>query len=156
MDIRSAANMGPRVRVKFVGKGRTSQSSRNECDVNKIMAKYEKTGAISHLAKHGGDYGFATGVSFHEAMNVVTKAGQMFDELPAVVRRRFTEPATFLDFVQNPANLEEMVEMGLASKKLAPDEAPGAPGGEGAAAASAPASAPPSSAAAPPSAPAGA
>jgi len=114
MDIRSAVNLGPRVQVHFKGKGRTKQADRDSCDINLIMRKYVKTGLIDHFGQHGGDYGFATSVSFHEAMNVVTKADQMFSDLPGEVRRRFNgEPGEFLDFVQNPENAEEMRELGL-------------------------------------------
>lgn len=125
MEIRSAANLGPRVRVDCSKGGRAKQSMRDECDINLIMAKYLKTGAVEHFAKHGGDYGFASSISFHEAMNVVTKADQMFIALPSDLRRRFGgDPGVFLEFVQDESNLEEMVKLGLATKNLAPLEAP--------------------------------
>ncbi len=119
MEIRSAANLGTRVQVHFKGVGRTKQSLRKETDINFIMAKYEKTGLVDHLSKHGGDYGFASSVDFHECMNVVTKAEQMFEDLPAEVRRRFNEePGAFLDFVVDPENREELIDLGLASEAL--------------------------------------
>ena len=115
MEIHSAANLGPPVRFKCVGRSRTKQSERDACNINLIMAKYVKTGLIAHVNRFGGDYSFATSVSFHDAMNIVTKADSMFADLPAEVRRRFNgEPGEFLDFVQNPENLEEMRELGLA------------------------------------------
>lgn len=115
MDILSFTNMGPRVRVSPVGKSRTKQSFREESEINNIMARYTKTGIIDHFSKHGEEYGFASSVVFHEAMNVVTKADQMFDALPAAIRRRFNgDPGDFLEFVQNPENREELVELGLA------------------------------------------
>lgn len=114
MDFYSVGNLGPRVQVHFEGRGRTKQAMRKECDINVIMAKYAKTGLVNHFSRYGGDYGFASSVSFHEAMNVVTKADQMFDDLPSKVRRRFNgDPASFLDFVQDPENAEEMIELGL-------------------------------------------
>ncbi len=118
MEIRSAVNLGPRVRLDFEGVvGRTKLSMQKECDINQIMAKYQKTGLIDHFAKHGGDYGFASAVSLHEAMNIVTKAEQMFDDLPSKARSRFEgDPARFLEFVQNPANQQEMFELGLSDK----------------------------------------
>lgn len=117
MEIFSAANLGPRVQVSPVGKSRTKQSFREESEINNIMARYTKTGIIDHFGQYGGEYGFASSVVFHEAMNVVTKADQMFEALPAAIRRRFNgDPADFLEFVQNPENQEELVELGLAKK----------------------------------------
>ncbi len=110
----SAANRGPRVQIKPVGRSKTKQSFRDESNIDIIMARYVKTGLIDHFAVHGGEYGFASSVSFHEAMNVVTKADQMFDALPAKARQKFHgDPGEFLDFVQNPENAEEMRELGL-------------------------------------------
>lgn len=118
MIIRSAASLGPRVKVFFKGKGRTKQAAAQETDINWIMRRYVKTGLIDHFAKHGGEYGFASAVSFHDCMNTVVKAEQMFADLPGPVRQRFNgEPAEFLSFVQNPENQEEMVKLGLARKK---------------------------------------
>ncbi len=118
MEIFSAANLGPRVRIHTGDVSRTKQAMRDEVDINLIMKRYVKTGLIDHFAQHGSEYGFASSVDFHEAMNVVTKADQMFDALPGKVRSRFgNDPAEFLDFVQNPENHAELVELGLAERK---------------------------------------
>ncbi len=118
MKIFSASDMGPRVRAKPVGPSRTKQSFRAESEIENIMARYVKTGIIDHLSRFGAEYGFASSVSFHEAMNVVSKAEQMFDALPAAVRQRFSsDPGEFLEFVQNPENQEEMIKLGLAERK---------------------------------------
>ncbi len=116
--IYSAANRGPRVQIDCGSESRTKQSMGDECDINLIMAKYVKTGHLSHVNNHGASYDFASGVSYHEAITLVTEADQMFAELPAQTRGRFAnDPAGFLDFVQDPANEAEMREMGL----LAPE-----------------------------------
>jgi len=113
-QIYSNANRPPRHQIAFTGKGRTKQSMKDECDINKIMAKYQRTGLIAHAQQHGGEYGFADSATFHEAMNVVSKANSMFAELPSTVRERFNgDPAQFLDFVQNPANENEMRSLGI-------------------------------------------
>ncbi len=117
MKIFSVSNLGPRVQVHPVGPSRTKQSFHEESEISNILKRYVKTGIIDHAARYGGEYGFASSVSFHEAMNVVTKADQMFTDLPAEVRRRFGgDPGDFLEFVQNPENQEEMISLGLATK----------------------------------------
>lgn len=96
------------------GGGRTKQSMAKECDINRIMARFQKTGALTHFRKFEGEYGFAPAVSFHESMDIVLKAQQMFNELPGKVRARFgNDPGEFLAFVQDEGNADEMVSLGL-------------------------------------------
>lgn len=105
----------------------TKQSMKNECDINQIMRRYAKTGAVAHVNQHGGSYGFASAVSFHEAMSVVATAEQIFEGLPSKVRKRCgNDPAVFLAWVQDPANLEEVRKFGLAPPAK-PDAEPAEP-----------------------------
>lgn len=133
-----AATAAPRVRrwsdrqklEKHVqGPTMTQQHMRDECDINKIMAKYEKTGLITHLAKYKGNYSdFTVLPDFQTAMNSIKNAEQMFLELPASVRERFhNDPGEFVEFATDECNLDEMREMGLAPKKsgVIPDTPPG-------------------------------
>ncbi len=127
MDIRGRFDLGPRVQVFFdESEGRTKQAMRDECDINFIMKKFIKTGAVDHGNKFSGDYGYATSVSFHDAMNLISKGESMFSELPAAIRDRFSNRVPdFLDFIQDPANAEEMVSLGL-SEPGEPEAAPAA------------------------------
>lgn len=101
--------------IHFEGSGLTKQSFKDECDINKIMAKFQKTGAINHYAKYAPQYGVITQEDLQDALNVVADAETMFEELPAKLREKFQNDAgQFLEFVQNPNNLEEMRELGLA------------------------------------------
>ncbi len=107
----------PRVQTETPGKSRTKQSFKNECDINTIMAKYQKTGAIAHVNKHATEYGFATSADFSTAMRTVTVAQEMFDGLPSSIRNRFNNnPGQFLDFVQDANNKVEGQELGLWPK----------------------------------------
>ncbi len=125
MSLNSKYVRGDRLYTAVIGKSRTKQSMAAECDINNIMAKYQKTGAIAHINKHGMEYGFASGLDFAESMRVVKDGQRMFDDLPSLLRRRFKDdPAEFLDFVQNPDNSDEMLKLGLIDK---PVEAPVAP-----------------------------
>ena len=113
--IRSDANRPGRVRLSFPeGEGRTKQSEKDATDINLLMAKYIKTGVIDHVNRHSGHYGFADSVTYHDAMNTVLLAQEMFMDLPSAVRNRFEgDPGRFLDFVSDEANRAEMAEMGL-------------------------------------------
>ncbi len=122
-----------KVPISFPKKGRTKQSFRDECDINLIMAKYQKTGAIAHVNRHGADYGFATSLDFTEAMRTVTIAQDMFLGLPSSIRSRFgNDPAAFLDFVQDADNEDELIKLGLFSAedkadKVSEEPPPAAP-----------------------------
>ena len=105
----------PRVYCKITEPSMTKQSFKDECNINKIMAKFQKLGAITHYAKHAPTYGDATHTELHDALNIVAEANTMFEELPSLLRKKFdNDPEKFLEFVNNDKNLEEMRELGLA------------------------------------------
>lgn len=102
----------------------TEQSHKAGCEIKNILDKYQQTGIMTHVSKHQPQYGDVTPVEFQDAMNIIAKAGSMFEELPANIRKKFdNDPKSFLEFVQDEKNLPEMYELGLAIK---PEEAPGA------------------------------
>lgn len=114
MEFVTAYGEKRKVSIIFPDKGRTKQAFKAECDINQIMAKFQKTGLIEHGNAHGANYGDATSLDFREAMNLVIDAQDMFNDLPSSTRKRFSnDPAEFLDFVQNPDNAEELRKMGL-------------------------------------------
>lgn len=105
-----------REQTKTIGHSLTKQSFKNECDINLILAKFQKTGAITHLQNNQPQYGFASAEDFHESLSIVATAQTMFAELPSSIRTKMhNDPAEFLAFVQDPANAAELVEMGLAN-----------------------------------------
>ena len=105
-----------RVQIHPVGDSLAKQSFQKECDINNIMRKFEKTGQIPHLNNHTGGYGNYIGFEdYHTSLNKILAADEAFASLPAKVRTKFqNDPAHFLEFAQNPENLNEMREMGLA------------------------------------------
>lgn len=104
-----------RVQLNCSGLSRTKQSFRDECNVNTIMEKYQRTGLIPHVEMHGGEYGDYTNVQdYQSSLNQVIAAQDMFASLPSSLRNRFSNnPASFLDFVSNPSNKDEMRSLGL-------------------------------------------
>lgn len=115
--IRGGTDKIPPVRVYFEEDTLTKQSFRDECNINNIMAKYIRTGVIDHANNYQAEYGFALALDYREANEIIIRADAMFLDLPSSVRERFdNDPAEFLAFVQDEANLPEMQEMGLVSK----------------------------------------
>lgn len=105
-----------------ISETRTDQSFLKDCEMSFIMAKFSKTGVVDHLNRYQGDYSdFSDAHDYHEALNAVIAADEMFMSLPADVRIKFdNNPGRFLDFVDNPDNMSEMVEMGLVVPREAP------------------------------------
>jgi len=123
--IRTAYGKKQRSGIKFTGPSLTKQSFTKECDINNILKKYQKTGAIDHVNKNEASYGYATSDDFTASMAIVAKGQSMFEELPSTIRTKFeNDPAKFLDFVQDENNLKEMQELGLAHKRLNETELP--------------------------------
>jgi phage internal scaffolding protein len=93
----------------------TEQHHKDTCDITRIMAKYNKTGLVTHVRDFAGQYGDFLGIQdFQTSMNQVVAAQSMFDSLPSGIRSRFRNSAAeFLDFASDEKNISEMREMGL-------------------------------------------
>lgn len=108
--------------------GRTKQSFKDETDVNQIIAKHTRMGTLSHLEQWGGQYGDWSNFDFQEAQNQIANATSMFEQLPAAVRNQFANsPEQFLNFVNDPANKDDLAEKlpELAAKRSRPLPTPG-------------------------------
>jgi Chlamydia-phage Chp2 scaffold (Chlamy_scaf). len=117
---RKIERRAPRVQFQTTGASRTKQSFREECNINNVMRRFEKTGILEHTNRYEGSYGDFTAApsSYHEAVEQVIAAEKMFMSLPASVRKRFSnDPGLFLDFVEDPSNVDEVVKLGLATKR---------------------------------------
>ncbi len=98
-------------KAKAYNDGRTKQCHKDVCDINKIMARFQVTGTISHLEKFQGVYADFSDFDFHEQTNKLTRGREIFDDLPAEVRREFSQsPAKFFEFVNDPANAGDLRE----------------------------------------------
>ena len=104
--------------ISFKQPSLTKQSHKDECDVNFIMQRMEKTGIVSHLNHAEPNYGFAPAIDYHEALNIVLESRQNFDELPAEIRAKFgSDLSEFLTYIENPENAPELARMGLLTEE---------------------------------------
>lgn len=103
------------------GSSRTKQSEREECDANKIMAKWHRSGLVTHLNATPPRYGdFDNAGDYLSAQNAVIQADREFDALSSEVRARMqNSPANFMRFMADPSNLDEAIALGLATKPAA-------------------------------------
>ncbi len=92
--------------------GRTKQAFQDETDINRILAVANKQGAISHLAKYEGMYGDFEQFDFLAAQLQIRKGDEIFEALPAELRREFSQsPRLFFEFVNDPANKGRLKEI---------------------------------------------
>jgi phage internal scaffolding protein len=96
------------------GEGITEQCHKKQCDMNHILKDYKRTGFIRHSKENQGRYDDISVQDFQDAMFKVAEATNMFNDLPANLRKDFNNnPAEFLGFVQNPDNQEKLQQMGI-------------------------------------------
>lgn len=120
--IETRANGTKRVYTVNEEPSKTDQSFKDEVNVNNIISKFNKTGQISHLAKKQGMYAdLSTIEDLHTSLTQVVQAQEAFDSLPAELRRRFgNSPVEMVNFLQDPANDQEAVKLGLKQYQSIP------------------------------------
>ncbi|UDN67789.1 internal scaffolding protein [robinz microvirus RP_120] len=124
-DMSSSYVLHAPVDVFFDEPSRTRQEFAAECDINTLMARYEKTGSMSGLLNERQPFYLdCTGLpDLQESLRIVKEAEIAFMSLPAVVRAEFDNDAVrWADYASDPSNLEQMRKWGLAPP------APEAPG----------------------------
>lgn len=113
---------GNQVRPKVVvscGESRTKQSFRDQVNINTILEKFRKTGMVSHLNGKRPFYGDVSDIkSYQEALGVVSKANELFSSMSSKIRERFmNDPVNMVNFLSDPKNIDEAVELGMVIKK---------------------------------------
>lgn len=102
------------------------QSFKEECDINTILARHKMGASITHVNENAGRFADVTGFTdYRDVLERVEAARDYFSGLSSKVRARFdNEPASFLDFVADPANEAEAAELGLGPALERPDPVP--------------------------------
>lgn len=107
----------------------TKQSFVDSTDINLIMKQFtpRQQALLMSQAAQGGMYtDLPDDLDYQEAQNTRIRAEQAFATLPSKVRTRFeNDPAQFLEFMADPQNADEMVSLGLATKRAT--DAPNGP-----------------------------
>lgn len=104
-----------RVYTVNLGPDMTDQSQKDDCDVNLIMAKFRKTGSLTHLSQRQGFYADLSSVKdLHSSLLEIQAASSAFALLPAELRKRFNnDMKEYVEFLHNPENKEEAIALGL-------------------------------------------
>lgn len=123
-DLQSAAvRMVSRVDWYPEGESMTRQEFAEECDINVLMSRYEKTGMLPVNERAPPMYvDFSAVPDFQTGMQLMIDAEEAFMRLPAKVRKEFdNDPLRFVEYAQDGDNLEKLREWGLAEPEKAPD-----------------------------------
>ena len=92
------------------------QSFEEECNINTIVERFGLTGQLPEpLSPQYGD--FSNVGDFQSAMNAIADAQSGFMSLPGELRARFgNDPGQLISFLEDSANLDEAVSLGLVNK----------------------------------------
>lgn len=118
--------------ICFTEDSMTQQHFKDECDIDKILRKYETTGfLVDPLSpRRQAQFGDFSEVSdFQAAQNKIAQISEYFDSLPAAIRLRFgNRISEFLAFVTDDANRKACEELGIflpeGSQESSPQETP--------------------------------
>lgn len=107
----------------------TKQEFVDQCDINRIIKEFTITGQVSHIsakAAQGAFIDLPAGLDYQESLNTMIRAQEAFMALPARIRQKFgDDPAQFLDFVADPKNAQELIDLGIRERPLRrPEPAP--------------------------------
>lgn len=91
----------------------------HEADINRIMAKYLRTGVLPDAARHAAaQYGdFSQVPDYLQMYEKIQRADEMFAALPAKLRKEFNNsPHEFLRASATPEGQKLIIELGLESR----------------------------------------
>jgi len=94
----------------------TQQHFKDDCDINNIINKYEKTGQLPLSNKVGRYADYSELTDYQGMLQTIQDAQDAFMELPALIRSKFrNNPGEMINFLQNPNNREEAIKLGLVN-----------------------------------------
>lgn len=97
----------------------TQQHLGPETDINLMMRRYALTGELP-VRRDVAEYGdFDEALDYRTMIEVVEQGKRAFASVPSEIRARFeNDPGTFLDWIHDPVNEAEGIEMGLLPKPI--------------------------------------
>lgn len=112
-------NGSKRVQIKCDHKQLTDQSDKRACDINVIYAKYQKTGILPEHNKNGKFGDFSEVPTLIEAFEAVQSATELFEALPADIRKLMDNDASKLEmWLADDNNADLAIKYGLLEKKV--------------------------------------
>lgn len=92
----------------------THQSFKDECDINHMISKFQRTGEITGNPLNPQYLDVSNALDFQNAKNRVLEAEQAFSQLPAKLREQYkNDPFKFLEAVDDGSAQPILKELGL-------------------------------------------
>lgn len=96
----------------------TRQEFAEECDVNTIMARYQKTGVMPQGDRQPSYDDYSDVTDYQSALNKIIEAEEAFFDLPSRIRERFkNDPAEYVSAIQQAQTDDkvksELVDLGI-------------------------------------------
>lgn len=107
------------------GKSMTDRGSGQGLDINEIVRRAQRGGALSTGMQSGRQpmFGDVSRVDYLQSLNAQVTTRQAFDSLPSHLRIRFAnDPSKLLQFLDNEENRPEAEKLGLVRPKQPPQE----------------------------------
>lgn len=92
------------------------QSEKDNCDINKIMERFNRTGQLPSVKQIPPRYGEAIPVDYQTALQIVKESKDAFNQLPAKARQYFGhDPQNFMLALQDTSedNTKKLLELGI-------------------------------------------
>jgi phage internal scaffolding protein len=107
----------PRAVTKNEEPSMTRQSEADACDINRIVAQFGRGAELTHVNPAEPVYADVSDMpSIAEAFAVVQSGQAAFQALDSKIRKRFdNNPVLFLEFLANPSNRGEAIDLGLVN-----------------------------------------
>lgn len=103
-------------------KSLTNQSDLESTDINKIMSRFEKTGFMPGTERQPMYGDFSEVPDYHSQLSAIRRVETAFSVLPAKLRNRFeNDPQKLIQFLDDPKNKAEAIELGLIERPKEPD-----------------------------------
>lgn len=105
----------------------TVNADAERVSITSIVQRARRNGGIvgSVPVRNGYFDDISSAPTYMEAMNMVSRAQSMFEALPSKLRDRFgNDPKALLEFLDDPANKEEAIKLGLLAKPKDPEPPP--------------------------------
>lgn len=132
MKFATAFSPPPDVRLECPEASLTQQEFADETDLNKIMEKYAAGMGTLPVRSDTPLFGdFSNIPDYATSLEIVSKANEAFSNLPSALRARFdNDPQKLLSFLNDKANKDEAIKLGLIAQPAESQPATPAPASE--------------------------
>jgi len=104
---------------------KTRQSEMDNCDINKIMERFNREGKLPVIQTVPPRYGDARTPDFQTAKAIIIEAEHAFQKLPSATRKHFNfDPGLYMEAILNPSpeQAKKLLELGVIVERQATEK----------------------------------